>query len=81
MISNSNIIENEIKEKISELEKQHNVKLSTIQKIILSTNGPISTVLSALYEKVNLFTLRQHFEKTNPEAAKKVEYGLKKLIL
>jgi len=73
MLSNSNVIENEINRKIREVEKQNNIKLSTTQKIVLSTNGPLSSILNALFGEVHLFTLRQHFEKANKEIAEKVE--------
>lgn len=73
MLSNSNVIENEINRKIREVEKQNNIKLSTTQKIVLSTNGPLSSILNALFGEVHLFTLRQHFEKANKEIAGKVE--------
>lgn len=72
MIFNSNIIENNIKKKIEETEKKHNVKLSTAQKIVLSTNGPLSSIISALYGDIHLFALKQRFEKANEETAKKV---------
>ena len=38
MISKGSIIETEIKNKIKELEQQHDVKLSTTQRIVLSTH-------------------------------------------
>ena len=73
MLSNSNVIENEINRKIREVEKQNNIKLSTTQKIVLSTNGPLSSILNALFGEIHLFTLRQHFKKANKEIAEKVE--------
>ena len=73
MLSNSNVIENEINKKIREVEKQNNIKLSTTQKIVLSTNGPLSSILNALFGEIHLFTLRQHFKKANKEIAEKVE--------
>lgn len=73
MISKSNIIKNEIKGKIDEIEQQHNVKLSTTQKILLSVNGPISSILIALYGEVNLFILNQHFEKANKDLADRLD--------
>lgn len=62
MIPEGNIIKNEISDEIKNLEKEHNVRLSTIQKILLSINGPITTVLDAIYGTVNLFMLDQHLE-------------------
>lgn len=73
MLSNSNVIENEINRKIREVEKQNNIKLSTTQKIVLSTNGSLSSILNALFGEIHLFTLRQHFKKANKEIAEKVE--------
>lgn len=73
MLFNSNVIKNEIKEKIKEVEKENNVKLSTTQKIVLSTNGPLSSVLNALFGEVHLFTLKQHFQKADKDVAEKVD--------
>ena len=73
MLSKSNVIKNEIKEKIKEVEKEYNVELTTTQKIVLSTNGPLSSILNALFGEVNLFTLRQQFEKATKEVAEKVD--------
>lgn len=64
MIPEGNIIENELREEITILEKEHDIRLSTIQKILLSINGPITTVLDVLYGTVNLFMLDQHIEKS-----------------
>ena len=69
MESKCNIIKNEIRETITELEKAHDVKLSTIQKILLSTRGPITTVLDVLYGEVRLFLLDQHIEKADKDIA------------
>ena len=62
-------IENEIRDIIQELEEEHDVKLSTTQKILLSINGPITTVLDVLYGKVRLFMLDQHFENADETIA------------
>ena len=64
-----NIIKNEIRERITELEQEHGVKLATIQKILLSTRGPITTVLDVLYGEVRLFMLDQHLEKADKDIA------------
>lgn len=62
-------IENEIREIINKLEEEHDTKLSTTQKILLSINGPITTVLDVLYGEVRLFMLDQHFEKADKQIA------------
>ena len=62
-------IENEIRDVINELEEEHDVKLSTTQKILLSINGPITTILDVLYGKVRLFMLEQHFEDADETVA------------
>lgn len=62
MIPEGYIIENKIRDKIKEVEEKHNVKFSTTQKILLSTTGPLTTILDVLYGEVNLFMLDQHFE-------------------
>lgn len=69
MIQEGTIIENEIREKITQVEQEHNVKLSTTQKIMLCIRGPITTILDVLYGEVNLFMLDQHFEKSDERIA------------
>ena len=64
-----NIIENEIREIITELEEKHNQKLSTTQKILLTINGPVTPILDVLYGEVRLFMLEQHFEKADKTVA------------
>ena len=73
MKSKCNIIENEIREMISELEQQHDVKLSTTQKILLTINGPVTPILDVLYGKIRLFMLEQHFEKADEHIAELVD--------
>jgi chorismate-pyruvate lyase len=70
MFSNSHLIKNEIREKINELEQEYNVEISTVQKILLSTDGVITAVLDVLYGQVHLFVLRQRFEKADESTAK-----------
>lgn len=69
MIQEGTIIENEIREKITQVEQEHNVELSTTQKIMLCIRGPITTILDVLYGEVNLFMLDQHFEKSDERIA------------
>lgn len=69
MIQEGTIIENEIREKITQVEQEHNIKLSTTQKIMLCIRGPITTILDVLYGEVNLFMLDQHFEKSDERIA------------
>ena len=70
MIHEGKKLRNETREKIAFLEKQHDIKLSTTQKILLSLKGPITTILDVLYGTVNLFVLDQHFEKADKKIAK-----------
>ncbi len=69
MIPEGHIIKNELRDEIYILEEKHNIRLSKIQKILLSVNGPITTVLDTLYGTVRLFMLDQHFEKS-PKSSK-----------
>ena len=69
MFSKSHLIKNEIRQKIKELEQKHNVEISTVQKILLSTDGVITTILDVLYGQVHLFVLRQRFEKADESTA------------
>lgn len=64
-----NIIKNEIREVITELEQKYDVKITTTQKILLTTRGPITTVLDVLYGEVRLFMLDQHIENADKDAA------------
>ena len=71
MIS-KNIIINEIREDIKELEQQHGIKLSNTQKILLSIGGPCTIILDVLYGDVNLFILAQRFKKADKDIAELV---------
>lgn len=73
MKSKGEFVNNEIREKISELEKQHNVTLSTIQKILLSIEGQIVTILDVLYGNVKLFIIEQRITEADKETAEKLE--------
>lgn len=64
MIPEGHIIKNELIDEINILEEKHDVKISTIQKILLSINGPITGILDTLYGTVRLFMLDQHLEKS-----------------
>ena len=69
MKAKCNVIKNEIREKITEVEEKHNTRLSTTQKILLSITEPITTVLDVLYGEVRLFMLDQHFENADRNIA------------
>lgn len=71
MIS-KNIIINEAREKIKELEQRHRIKLSNTQKILLSIGGPCTIILDVLYGEVNLFMLDQRFKKADATVAELV---------
>ena len=66
-------IQNSIREKIIEVEEKNNIELSTVQKILCATEGPIVTILDVLYGDVNLFILDQHIEKAEEDVAEKLE--------
>ena len=70
MYSEGTIIKNQIRNKIKELEEEYDIELSTTQKILLSINGPITTILDVLYGEVRLFMLGQHVEEANEDIAK-----------
>lgn len=72
MISDGDSIPNRIKERIESLEEEYDVKLSTIQKIFCSIEGPVVTILDVLYGDTRLFVLDQHIEKANKEVAEKL---------
>lgn len=87
MNTKSKTIPNVVREKISELEEKNDIKLSTIQKILCSIEGPVVTVLDVLYDDVNLFVLDQHMEKADESIAEKLkinagdEIDLREVIL
>lgn len=54
---------------VKAVEKENDVKLSPIQKILLSLRGPITTPLDALYGRLKLFVLKQEIEKANESIA------------
>lgn len=54
---------------IKAVEKENNVEISPIQKILLSLRGPITTPLDALYGRSKLFVLKQEIEKADESVA------------
>ena len=54
---------------IAKLEKNHG-KLSNTQKILLATDGSVTTILDVLNGKISIKTLIQQFQKANAEIAK-----------
>ena len=73
MNSKTDIIPNVGREKIKELEDENDIKLSNLQKVLCSVEGPIARVLDILYGDMNIFVLDQHIEKANEDIAEKVE--------
>lgn len=69
MSAKCTVIKNELREMIARLEQEHNIKLSTTQKILLSINGPVTPILDVLYGEVRLFMLDQHFENADKNIA------------
>lgn len=67
MITKGKPIKNEIRKKISEVEQLHDIELSTNQKILLSIEGPIVTILDIVYGEVKLFVLEQRMKKADKE--------------
>jgi len=65
-MSNDNIKASErLIEKINQVEKKHSSKFSNTQKILLTTDGSITSILDVLNGKIDLKTLDQHFEKAD----------------
>lgn len=73
MNSKNESLPNQVREKINQLEKENDMKLSTIQKILVSIEGPVVTILDILYGDVNLFILDQHMEKADKSVAEKLD--------
>ena len=73
MKKNSHEIIHEIRKGIAEVEQEHDINLSTTQKILLTINGPITPILDVLYGKVFLFMLGQHVEKADGNISELLE--------
>jgi chorismate-pyruvate lyase len=56
-------------EKINEVESNYGSKFSNTQKILLTTDGSITSILDVLNGKIDLKTLEQHFEDSTEEIA------------
>lgn len=76
MSGKSKPIPNIVRDKINEVEEKNGIKLSNIQKIFCSMEGPIVTVLDVLYNDVNLFVLDQHMEKADESIAEKLQINV-----
>lgn len=73
MFNKGTIIQNKVIDNIKELEKQHNIELSNMQKIMLTSVGPITTILDVLYGEVRLFVLEQNAEGADKEVSELFE--------
>lgn len=66
---NGKEIDTNILNEIAKLEKNHD-KLSNTQKILLATDGSVTTILDVLNGKISIKTLVQQFEKADEKIAK-----------
>ena len=73
MINKGETITNTTREKIALLEEEHDIELSTTQKILLSLKGPVTTILDVLYGTVNLFVLDQHLEEADENISELID--------
>ena len=69
MINLGNIVKNELHDKLKELEQEHNIRFSNTQKVLLSLEGSITSILDVLYGTVSIFTLQNHFENADSTKA------------
>ncbi|MBQ2832809.1 chorismate pyruvate-lyase family protein [Methanobrevibacter sp.] len=76
MNSKPKTIPNVVREKIKELEEKNDIKLSTLQKVFSSIEGPVVTILDVLYGDINLFILDQHMEKADEDIAEKLQINV-----
>ncbi|MBQ2653818.1 MAG: DUF98 domain-containing protein [Methanobrevibacter sp.] len=76
MSSKQEAIPNLIREKIQKVEQENDVKLTTMQKVLCSIEGPLVSILDVLYGDVNLFILDQHMEKANEDIAEKLKINV-----
>lgn len=72
-MSEDNNINVRLIEKINAVEKNYGKSFSNTQKILLTTDGSITAILDVLHGKIDLKTLKQHFEPATKESAKLVD--------
>lgn len=65
-------VTNQLHDRLKEIEAEKGIKFSSIQKVLLTTEGSITAILDVLYGTVSIFTLSRHFEKADSEKAKLV---------
>ncbi len=75
MTCEGNNINQRLIEKIYTVEKNYGKTFSNTQKILLTTDGSITAILDVLNGKIDLKTLKQHFEKSTPEIAELIDIG------
>ena len=63
------ILQNELRERIHNMEAGEGVTLSKLQKILLSIQGPVTTILDVLHGNVNMFIIDQHVENAEKSVA------------
>ncbi|MBQ6099571.1 MAG: DUF98 domain-containing protein [Methanobrevibacter sp.] len=76
MSSEDNSLSEKIRNGIKEIEEEHNIKLSTTQKILCAIEGQVVTLLDVLYGDVELFVLEQKIEKADEDIAEKLEINV-----
>lgn len=69
MFSKAKIVQNEIHDRIREIETENGIKFSNTQKVLLCIEGSITSILDVLYDTVSIFPLDQHFENIDNEKA------------
>lgn len=62
-------IRTEIIDRFEAIELENDIKISTTQKIILCTRGPLTNILDILYGDVKLFMLGQRFKTADEDTA------------
>ena len=63
------LLQNQLKDVIQNIETENNITLSNIQKILISIQDPIASILDVLYGNVNLFLLNLNIKKADEAIA------------
>lgn len=63
------IVKNVFHERIKEIESEYLIKFSNTQKVLLTVEGSITSILDVLYGRVSIFLLNKYFEPADKKKA------------
>ena len=73
MISKGNLVTTQLKSILNEIEQEEGIEFSNTQKVLLSVEGSITSLLDVLYGRVSIFLLNKYFEPADRQKAEMLD--------